>query len=151
MSTMCLFIFLASSFPLKQKFSEFKQFDHSPASLSLASLDLRLQRLQARPAVIAAVTQRPRLLLALLSWPLVTGLLYWSACISRQDAADTSTVKMSEISDKPCDNVIRHVNFLPWNKMHFLLLVKSKLCNENSCVGMFVQHINHYWGRSGVM
>ena len=71
---MCLFIFLASSFPLKQKFSEFKQFDHSPASLSLASLDLRLQRLQARPAVIAAVTQRPRLLLSSLEltashWP----------------------------------------------------------------------------------
>ena len=38
---MCLFIFLASSFPLKPEFSEFKQFDH-PASLSLsASLDLR--------------------------------------------------------------------------------------------------------------
>ena len=38
---MCLFIFLASSFPLKPEFSEFKQFDH-PASLSLsASLALR--------------------------------------------------------------------------------------------------------------
>ena len=41
---MCLFIFPASSFPLKQKFSEFKQFDHPPASLSLASLDLRYCR-----------------------------------------------------------------------------------------------------------
>ena len=35
------------------------------------------------------------------------------ASVSSQDAADTATVNLSQISDKLCDNVIRHVSFLP--------------------------------------
>ena len=56
-----MLVYISSlEFPLKPEFSEFKQFDH-PASLGLASLDLRFCRgcaaEQTRPAVIAAVRE----------------------------------------------------------------------------------------------